>query len=62
MSTETEAHSMQAPIQQLLPDLTTLSLLHRPQQSSIHGHNMQPTGTYKICHHWNFALGSFNLK
>ncbi|GJQ79056.1 hypothetical protein Trydic_g214 [Trypoxylus dichotomus] len=42
MSADTEAHSMQAPIQQLMPDLTSLSLLHRPAQGLTRTHSMQP--------------------
>lgn len=42
MSADTEAHNMQAPIQQLMPDLTSLSLLHRPSQGLTRTHTMQP--------------------
>lgn len=53
MSAETELGSMQAGIQQLLPDLTTLSILssrrtHSQGVNQLHSHhtNLQPNGKF----------------
>lgn len=55
MSAETELGGMQAGIQQLLPDLATLSILthrtHAQGVNQLHAHhaNLQPTGKFTFC-------------